>query len=44
MDVYLVSVTTNDSAYTFVAKTKEEAEKYAESVKEKAVTVTIRQG
>ena len=38
---YFVNVTTENSAYTFVANSKEEAEKYAEKVKHTALTVSV---
>lgn len=42
--IYLVSVITDNSAYTTIMNTREEAERYADEVREKAqVVVTIIQ-
>jgi hypothetical protein len=39
--VYLVSVVMDNSAYTTIKATREEAERYADEVREKAHVVTI---
>lgn len=41
--IYLVSVVMDNSAYTIIKATREEAEIYADEVREKAHVVTITQ-
>ena len=38
---YIVSVTANNYAHSYVAKSKEDAERYAKEMREKGCTVSI---